>query len=30
MTNRQIYTLLAVLLAAFWLAVGAAVWWLLS
>ena len=28
MTNRQTYTLIAVLLAAFWLAVGVAVWWL--
>lgn len=27
MTNRQIYALIAVLLAAFWLAVSATVWW---
>jgi hypothetical protein len=30
MTNRQIYALLAVLLAAFWLAVDAFVWWVLK
>lgn len=27
MTNRQILALISVLLAAFWLAVGATVWW---
>jgi hypothetical protein len=27
MTNRQIYTLIAVLLAAFWLAVLSFAWW---
>lgn len=27
MTNRQIYALLAVLLAAFWLAVTSFAWW---
>lgn len=30
MTNRLIYTLIAVLLAAFWFAVGATVWWVLK
>lgn len=30
MTNRQIYTLLAVLLAGFWLAVNVFVWWVIA
>lgn len=30
MTNRQVYGLIAVLLAAFWLAVGATVWCLVA
>lgn len=30
MSNRQIYTLIATLLAVFWSAVGAFIWWALS
>lgn len=30
MTNRQIYALIAVLLAAFWLAVASLSWWVVT
>jgi hypothetical protein len=30
MTNRQTYTLIAVLLVVFWLTVAALAWWLVS
>lgn len=30
MTNRKAFTLIGILLAAFWLAVGATVWWVVA